>query len=148
MATLILFGIRYSFLDVLIYYSAPYLVFSTWLVVVTFLHHSEENTTWYSNENWNYVKGNLVSVDRNYGTLLESVHHNIGTHVVHHLFPKIPHYNLRGASAALRKVLGKDQRSSSEPIWSAFWTKWRMYSTEGIGIDDDAVLHHYKGNQQ
>ena len=29
------------------------------------------------------------------------VHHDIGTHVVHHLFPQIPHYNLCEATDAV-----------------------------------------------
>jgi omega-3 fatty acid desaturase (delta-15 desaturase) len=32
-------------------------------------------------------------VDRDYGWI-NNIHHDIGTHVIHHLFPQIPHYHL------------------------------------------------------
>ncbi len=34
------------------------------------------------------------------------VHHDIGTHVVHHLFPQIPHYNLCEATEAVKPLMG------------------------------------------
>jgi len=95
----ILAGCSYQFgvINVAKYYWAPYLVYCFWLLMVTFLHHTEPGTKWYNTRNWNYVKGNLQSVDRVYG-LLEHFHHDIGTHVVHHLFPAIPHYSIRAWS--------------------------------------------------
>jgi fatty acid desaturase len=103
-ATLTCFGMHYGWTRLLAYYTAPYFVFSTYLVIITFLHHynDEEGVTWYSNTSWSYVKGNLSTVDRNYG-ILERIHHNIGTHSVHHLFPQIPHYNLVHANVFLQQ---------------------------------------------
>lgn len=91
---------------VLTYYGVPYAVYSFFLLVVTFLHHTEPGAMWYSTRAWNYVKGNLQSVDRVY-FVFEHFHHDIGTHVVHHLFPAIPHYHLREANAAVKPFLGK-----------------------------------------
>ncbi|RRT82488.1 hypothetical protein B296_00007149 [Ensete ventricosum] len=42
---------------------------------------------------WSYLRGGLTTLDRDYGWL-NNIHHDIGTHVVHHLFPQIPHYHL------------------------------------------------------
>lgn len=47
----------------------------------------------FTKQEWNYLRGGLTTVDRDYG-MLNSIHHDIGTHVVHHLFPQIPHYHL------------------------------------------------------
>ncbi len=44
-------------------------------------------------QEWNYMRGGLSTIDRDYGWF-NNIHHDIGTHVVHHLFPQIPHYNL------------------------------------------------------
>ena len=39
------------------------------------------------------MQGGLSTIDRDFGWI-NNIHHDIGTHVVHHLFPQIPHYNL------------------------------------------------------
>lgn len=44
-------------------------------------------------QEWSYLRGGLTTVDRDYGWI-NNIHHDIGTHVIHHLFPQIPHYNL------------------------------------------------------
>ena len=51
------------------------------------------NVPWFAAEEWNNVRGQLSTVDRHYGPV-HSIIHSIGTHQVHHLFPKIPHYHL------------------------------------------------------
>jgi hypothetical protein len=66
-----------------------------WLDVVTYLHHHgyEKKVPWYRGMEWNYMRGGLSTIDRDYGWF-NNIHHDIGTHVVHHLFPQIPHYHL------------------------------------------------------
>lgn len=49
--------------------------------------------TWSLYQEWSYLRGGLTTLDRDYGWI-NNIHHDIGTHVVHHLFPQIPHYNL------------------------------------------------------
>lgn len=39
------------------------------------------------------MRGGLTTLDRDYGWI-NNIHHDIGTHVIHHLFPQIPHYHL------------------------------------------------------
>lgn len=103
----------YGPLAVATYYGVPYLIYSFFLLVVTFLHHTEPGAMWYATRSWNYVRGNLQSVDRVYGWF-EHFHHDIGTHVVHHLFPAIPHYHLREANAAVKPFLGKLHKVETE----------------------------------
>ncbi|XP_062182497.1 fatty acid desaturase DES3-like [Phragmites australis] len=97
-------------LQVLKVYGVPYLVFVMWLDMVTYLqHHGHPDLPWYRGEEWSYLRGALTTVDRDYGWI-NSIHHDIGTHVIHHLFPQIPHYHLVEATKAARPVLGRYYR--------------------------------------
>jgi len=53
-------------------------------------------------QEWSYLRGGLTTLDRDYG-IINNIHHDIGTHVIHHLFPQIPHYHLiEAVSIALK----------------------------------------------
>ncbi len=56
-------------------------------------------------QEWSYLRGGLSTIDRDYG-IFNKIHHDIGTHVVHHLLPQIPHYNLPAATEAVKPVMG------------------------------------------
>ncbi|XP_021891747.1 acyl-lipid omega-3 desaturase (cytochrome b5), endoplasmic reticulum-like [Carica papaya] len=92
-------------------YGIPYLIFVMWLDFVTYLHHHghEQKLPWYRGQEWSYLRGGLTTVDRDYG-VFNNIHHDIGTHVIHHLFPQIPHYHLVEATKAAKPVLGKYYR--------------------------------------
>ncbi|KAL9140913.1 hypothetical protein ABFS82_14G068900 [Erythranthe guttata] len=100
-------------------YGIPYLIFVAWLDAVTYLHHHghEKKLPWYRGEEWSYLRGGLTTVDRDYG-LFNKIHHDIGTHVIHHLFPQIPHYHLVEATRVAKSVLGEYYREpkKSGPI--------------------------------
>ncbi|CAL4904658.1 unnamed protein product [Urochloa decumbens] len=97
-------------IQVLKMYGLPYLVFVMWLDLVTYLHHhGNHDLPWYRGEEWSYLRGGLTTVDRDYGWI-NNIHHDIGTHVIHHLFPQIPHYHLVEATKAARPVLGRYYR--------------------------------------
>lgn len=131
-------SVRYGVRNVIMYYWIPYLIYCFWLLVVTFLHHTEPGTKWYSTRNWNYVKGNLESVDRVYG-YLEHFHHDIGTHVVHHLFPSIPHYHLREANEAVRPFLGALHKIEKETPFTQLPKSIRAWSKNHV-IPDSTDL--------
>ncbi|KAJ8448323.1 hypothetical protein Cgig2_021951 [Carnegiea gigantea] len=88
-------------------YGVPYLVFIMWLGLVTYLNHhgdGEERLPRYRGKGWNYLRGALSTLDRDYG-MFNNIHHHIETHVIHHLFPQIPHYHLVEASGDLNLML-------------------------------------------
>lgn len=39
-------------------------------------------------QEWSYLRGGLTTIDRDYG-IFSKIHHSIGIHVVHHLFPQV-----------------------------------------------------------
>ncbi|KAA8496773.1 Omega-3 fatty acid desaturase, chloroplastic [Porphyridium purpureum] len=127
-------------------YMGPLVVFWAWLAAVTYLHHTDESVPSYRNEEWNYFRGALSTVDRDFGPLIDSVHHHIGWHVVHHTFPQIPHYNLVKATEAVKPVLGEYYR---EPERSGFMP-WHLVRSLGDSfkkcrwVDNEGDVVFYK----
>eukprot|EP00475_Leptophrys_vorax_P012136 TRINITY_DN1855_c0_g2_i1.p1 TRINITY_DN1855_c0_g2~~TRINITY_DN1855_c0_g2_i1.p1 ORF type:complete len:482 (+),score=75.87 TRINITY_DN1855_c0_g2_i1:23-1468(+) len=108
-----------SVLDVVRFYFGPLMVVNFWLVLITFLQHTDITLPHYDNpkddqdlKSWTYVRGALATMDRgSYGYVIDHLHHHIAsTHVLHHLFSRIPHYHAKEATEAIRKVLGKYYR--------------------------------------
>ena len=106
------------------FYFAPWLVFVIWADLVTYLHHTDPDVPWYRGSSWSFLKGALSTIDRDYG-FVEPLHHGAGSHLVHHLFPRIPHYHLPRATQAIQPVLGDWYRKSDLPIWKAFLRSFR-----------------------
>ena len=109
---------QFGFLFLLKYYLGPWLVFLAWLDLVTYLHHTHAEIPWYRGEEWSFLRGALSTMDRTYG-IFEPIHHNIGTHVAHHIFISIPHYHLRKATAAIVPLLGEYYHKSDKSVLRA-----------------------------
>eukprot|EP00188_Purpureofilum_apyrenoidigerum_P003988 Plantae.Rhodophyta-Purpureofilum_apyrenoidigerum.ctg4333.p1 GENE.Plantae.Rhodophyta-Purpureofilum_apyrenoidigerum.ctg4333~~Plantae.Rhodophyta-Purpureofilum_apyrenoidigerum.ctg4333.p1 ORF type:complete len:359 (+),score=51.29 Plantae.Rhodophyta-Purpureofilum_apyrenoidigerum.ctg4333:149-1225(+) len=139
--TLLVMTMKLGFVPMFNAYYAPLLVFATWLVAVTFLHHNDVGVEWYSDSNWNYVKGNLSSVDRDYGWL-HTLTHNIGTHQVHHLFPIIPHYYLEEATTAFRKAFPHLVKINNEPVIPEFMKQFKIFARQHV-IPDHLEIFSY-----
>ena len=119
LGALIAAAVVYGPAQVFLYYGGPYLVFIAWLDLVTYLHHTDPDVPWYRGKEWSFAKGALSAVDRDYGFVNE-VHHNIGTHVLHHLFISIPHYHLREATQILAPLLGQAYHRTNESFWKSY----------------------------
>ena len=117
-------GGYYGFGFLFKYYLMPYIVFVVWLDLVTFLHHTDVDIPWYRGKDWYFLKGALSTVDQDYG-IFNPIHHNIGTHVAHHIFLNIPHYHLLEATESIKPVLGDYYRISKEPIWRTLWHSYQ-----------------------
>ncbi|KAL6909734.1 hypothetical protein ACP4OV_001393 [Aristida adscensionis] len=105
-------------------YGAPLLVVNAWLVLVTYLQHTDPAVPRYGagDGGWDWLSGALATVDRDYGAFLAGAFHNItDTHVVHHLFPSMAHYHAAEATRAIRPVLGEYYRFDATPIARAAW---------------------------
>ncbi|KAI6181259.1 Fatty acid desaturase, type 1 domain-containing protein [Aphelenchoides besseyi] len=99
----------YDFVRWLKYYEVPLMFFGLWLVMVTYLQHSHEETKVYEEGHWTFVKGQSETIDRKYGFGIDKLtHHITDCHVAHHFFfTKIPHYHLPAATEAVKKVLSR-----------------------------------------
>lgn len=124
MVGLLAFGTyQWGWMWLLKYYVGPYIVFIIWLDLVTFLHHTESDIPWYRGEDWNFLKGAISTIDRDYG-FINHIHHDIGTHVAHHVFLNIPHYNLLKATEAIKPIMGVYFRQSEKSILTALLHSW------------------------
>lgn len=102
------------------FYFMPYAGFVIWLDLVTYLHHTEQDIPWYRGKDWYFLKGALSTIDRDYG-FINWIHHDIGTHVAHHIFLTMPHYHLKQATEAIKPLLGEHYRKSDKSILKGFF---------------------------
>lgn len=96
---------EYGVVPVTLWYINPYFFVNAWLVLYTWLQHSDPSVPHYGEGEWTWVKGALSTIDRPYG-IFDFFHHEIGsTHVCHHLFHEMPHHHAREATKALKAFL-------------------------------------------
>ncbi|KAK4119616.1 hypothetical protein N657DRAFT_581348 [Parathielavia appendiculata] len=110
---------------VFLLYGVPYFWVHHWLVAITYLHHTHPNVHHFDADSWTFVKGALATVDRDFGFVGRHLFHGIiDTHVVHHLFPRIPFYKAEEATEAIKPLLGdlyhREERSFIGQLWSTF----------------------------
>ncbi|EIW66753.1 hypothetical protein TREMEDRAFT_45585 [Tremella mesenterica DSM 1558] len=123
-------------------YLVPYLFVNHWLVLITFLQHTDPLIPHYSAEKWTFARGALATIDRNFlGPVGKYILHGIcETHVAHHIASKIPHYNAWEATAALKTYLGPHYYESEENILAAFWRCHR----ECLFVEDGQDVMFFK----
>ncbi|KAK3281139.1 Delta(12)-fatty-acid desaturase [Cymbomonas tetramitiformis] len=103
-------------------YGAPLCFTNIWLVLYTWLQHSDTDIPHYDGDDWNFVKGALCTVDRPYGAVLDFLHHRIGsTHVAHHVNSAIPHYHALEATNAIKAAYPDHYLYDPTPIGEAMW---------------------------
>lgn len=112
-------------------YGLPYLVVNFWLVLYTWLQHTDVDVPHYDKNDWNYIKGAFHTIDRPYGKILNFLHHNIGsTHVAHHVNPTIPHYHAKEVTEILKNKYPDLYLYDPTPIHKALW----RVATSCIGV--------------
>eukprot|EP00002_Diphylleia_rotans_P015897 TRINITY_DN307_c0_g1_i1.p1 TRINITY_DN307_c0_g1~~TRINITY_DN307_c0_g1_i1.p1 ORF type:complete len:372 (+),score=71.11 TRINITY_DN307_c0_g1_i1:61-1176(+) len=129
-----------SIKTVVFLYLIPYFIVNFWLTLITYLQHTDTYLPHYRGKQWNWLRGALATVDRDYGSLLNNILHNINdTHVCHHLFSYLPHYHAEEATRAMRPVLGKYYLRDETPVAKALW---RSYNNCRFVDEDDEVVFY------
>ncbi len=91
------------------------------------LQHTDVDVPHFSEENHNFVKGALHTIDRPYDKLdpwgfIDFLHHKIGTtHVAHHFDSSIPHYKAQAATDAIKENFPDMYLYDPTPIPQAIW---------------------------
>ncbi|KAJ3152548.1 Delta(12)-fatty-acid desaturase [Geranomyces variabilis] len=124
LAALFLAGHIWGSAAVLKFYVIPYLNVNAWLVLITFLQHTDPQVPHFADSEWNYLLGAISTVDRDYGVLNHFFHHIGDTHVAHHIFSTMPHYHAEEATAAIKKFLGPYYLYDKTPIAKAVWNSY------------------------
>jgi len=103
-------------------YGGPYLFTNMWLVAYTWLQHTDVDIPHLTNDEFSYMRGAFLTVDRPYGKVFDWFHHKIGsTHVAHHIDCTIPHYHAREATDAIAKAFPKAYLYDPTPVHKAIW---------------------------
>lgn len=131
---------EYGFLPVLLWHWGPYLWTNFWLVLYTWLQHTDPSVPQYGSDEWTWVKGALSTIDRPYG-IFDFFHHKIGsTHVAHHLFHEMPFYRADEATAAVKEFLGPLYNYDPTPWYLAAW----RIAKRCHYVDDIKGIQYYK----
>ncbi|KAI0311930.1 fatty acid desaturase-domain-containing protein [Amylostereum chailletii] len=140
---LLRFGFVHGFPALARLYVVPYLVANHWVVLLTFLQHTDPTIPHYRNAEWSFVRGALATVDRPLlGWMGRVFLHNIShDHVAHHFFSSIPFYNQPEVTQILRAILGDHYNYDSS---NTFWAFYRNFKGCCFVEDHGGVLF-YKG---
>ncbi len=132
---------QYGILPVTLWYWNPYMVTNAWLVLYTWLQHTDPSVPQYGEGEWTWVRGALTTIDRPYG-IFDWFHHRIGsTHVAHHFFHEMPHYHALEATKALEEFLGPKGLYNYDP--TPFWkAMWRIGKTCHYVQDVDGIQYY------
>ncbi len=119
---LIMWATNYGLAILTAFYIGPLLVVNAWLVIYTWLHHTDSDVPHFSEADFSHTRGAFLSIDRPYGKIIDFLHHRIGsTHVLHHLAPLIPHYHADKATISIKKAFPKVYLYNPTPIHQALW---------------------------
>jgi len=117
-----------------------------WLITITLLQHTDTYIPHTSGDQWSFLRGALLTVDRDYG-IFNYLHHNIGdSHVAHHLFSTMPHYHAKEATKYLRSILGEHYLRDNTPFWIALWNVSNR--CRFVEHRDSADVYHWSNAKQ
>ncbi|PWA84224.1 plastid delta12-fatty acid acetylenase [Artemisia annua] len=119
-------------------YGVPVLGVHMFFVLITYLHHTHLSLPHYDSTEWNWIRGALSTIDRDFGFLNRVFHDVTHTHVLHHLISYIPHYHAKEARDAIKPVLGEFYKIDRTPIFKAMWRE----AKECIYIEPDEDSEH------
>lgn len=134
--------------QVVFWYGAPYLWVNFWLVSITFLQHTDPRLPHYTEKTHNFTKGALATIDRSFGSFIDTnLHHIQDSHVAHHLFSSMPFYHaIEVTRKHLPQILGDVYiRDEDRSFLSMMWASWRSCN---YVVPSEDVAFHYSVNKE
>ncbi|KAF6741831.1 fatty acid desaturase [Ephemerocybe angulata] len=139
---------------VAVIYLIPYLWIHHWLVLITFLQHTDPILPHYRAAAFTFSRGALSTLDRSLmgdcGSIMawlgaHATHGLAETHVLHHVCSKIPHYHAWEASAALKeKIAGYGLPHEGRPIG---WCEFYRVLKECKFVEDEGDVVFFKNEE-
>ncbi|XP_024630932.2 LOW QUALITY PROTEIN: omega-6 fatty acid desaturase, endoplasmic reticulum isozyme 1-like, partial [Medicago truncatula] len=122
-------------------YFVPLLIVNGFLVTITYLQHTHFSLPHYDSKEWDWLRGALATVDRDYGILIKVFHHITDTHVAHHIFSTMPHYHAMEATKAMKPILGEYYQFDDTPFYKALWREAKecLYVEQDEGTSQKGV---------
>lgn len=135
-------SLEFGFLTIWLWYGGAYMWTNAWLVLYTWLQHTDPSVPHYGSAEWTWVRGALSTIDRPYG-IFDFFHHKIGsTHVAHHLFHEMPFYKADEATAAIKAFLEPKGLYNYDPTpW--YKAMWRIALTCHY-VDKSEGIQYFK----
>ncbi|PWA50078.1 Fatty acid desaturase, type 1 [Artemisia annua] len=85
-------------------YVIPLFMEGGFFIMSTYLSHTHPSVAHYDSTEWDWLRGALSTIDRDFG-ILNWIQQDINSsHVIHHLFPNMPHYHAVEATKAVRPI--------------------------------------------
>ncbi len=141
---LISWSINFGIYSMICLYLGPLLVVNIWLVIYTWLHHTDTDVPHLGEGEFSYMRGAFLSIDRPYGKILDFLHHSIGsTHAIHHIEPTVPHYHARLATRVLKNKFPKVYLYNPTPIFNSLW----HIATNCVAVKKDLDVDRYVWKQ-
>lgn len=146
-------GLGVGWWKVIALYGGPYLGVNFWLVLYTWLQHTDVDVPHLDAEHWTWEKGAFLTIDRPYGAVLDFLHHRIGsTHAAHHLCSRIPHYHAAEATRAIKRSFPQHYLYDPTPVHKALWrvaTKcYEVRGVESVAADGPTTLWMFTGDEK
>ncbi|EIW53692.1 uncharacterized protein TRAVEDRAFT_52811 [Trametes versicolor FP-101664 SS1] len=142
---LAIWSYRTGFSNVWRLYFVPWLWAHNWIVMFTYLQHSDPTVPYYREKSWTFARGALATVDRPvFGWVGRFFWHGIAhDHVAHHFFVTVPFYNLPAVTEAIKPVLGEYYCYDSTPTLYALWRSF----TQCTFIEPDGDVVFFKNQR-
>ncbi|XP_069148426.1 delta(12)-fatty-acid desaturase FAD2-like [Solanum lycopersicum] len=126
-------------------YGVPLQIMNIFIVLITLLNHTHSSVPHYDSSEWDWLRGALATVDRDFGVLNKVFHHIPDAHVLHHLFSTIPHYHALEATRAIKPLLGEYYQFDSTPFYKALWRDYKeCIYVEKDERSKDSGIYWYK----
>ncbi|KAF8306378.1 hypothetical protein DL93DRAFT_2088724 [Clavulina sp. PMI_390] len=127
------------------YYFIPYLWTNHWIVMFTYLHHSDPGMPHFRNDTFTFLRGAATTVDRPLmGWQGRFFLHNIShDHVAHHFFSSIPFWKGPELSEHVKKALGDDYNRDETNSWRALHRSF----TNCVFVEDDGEIVMWKNRR-